>query len=89
MGDIWKRIRQNQDERYHRFEAAPVGEPPVNQLPDLYLDFRKTMALPTGTLYEGLGSGKVMRLAVVPPVFVHDLMHRFYAYLSRIGLPTP
>lgn len=86
--DIWKRIRQNQDERYHHLPAGAIGEPAVDNLPDLYLDFKKTIALPTASLYEGLREGQVRRLAVVPVIYIHDLIHRFYGFLSRVGLPT-
>ena len=85
--DIWRRIQQNQDERYHHFVAAPVGHPTTDQLPDLYLDFKKSLALPTERIYEGLLGGKVQRLAVVSQIYIHDLMHRYYAFLSRVDLP--
>lgn len=108
--DVWKRISHNQDERYHQFHSAFIGEPPVDVLPDqyldskknlalpteslyvdvlpdLYLDFKKTLALPTESLYMGLRIGGVRRVAVVPPIHIHDLMHRFYGFLSRVGLP--
>lgn len=86
--DIWKRVRQNQDERYHHLPSADVGNPTVRELPELYLDFKKNIALPTSSLYDGLQGGQVRRVAVVPPVFVHDLIHRCYGFLSRVGLPT-
>jgi len=85
--DIWKRINQNQDERYHYLKAAPIGDPPQDELPDLCLDFKKTLALPTKSLYEGVDGGQVKRVAVVPPLYIHDLVHRFYGYHSRVGLP--
>ncbi len=85
--DIWKRIRQNQDERYHHFESAPIGDSYGAAFPDLYLDFKKTLALPTSNMYDGLRTGGVKRVAVVPAVHVHDLIHRYYGFLSRVGLP--
>jgi hypothetical protein len=66
--DIWRRIKQNQDERYHHFVPAPLGNPPIGSLPDLYLDFKKVLALPTRRLYEGLARG-IERIAVVPPIY--------------------
>jgi len=80
----WRRIQQNQNERYHHFGAADVNQ--GGELPDLYLDFKKTFALPVEDVYAGLG-GKVVRLAVVPPVYLHDVIHRLYNFLSRVGLP--
>jgi hypothetical protein len=85
--DIWKRIGRNQDERYHHFEQGPIGDPPMDSLPDVYLDFKKLLALPPQTLYDSLGPGRVRRIAVVPAVYLHDLMHRFYGFLSRVGVP--
>jgi hypothetical protein len=87
MTHIWERIRQNQDERYHRFGQASIGHPSAAELPELFLDFKKTLSLPTQALYEGLDKGGVRRVAVVPPVYLHDLMHRFYGFLSRVGVP--
>jgi hypothetical protein len=84
---MWKRVQQNQDERYHHFMSAPIGEPPSGQLPDLYLDFKKTLGLPMQGLYGGIRDGQITRVAVVPAIHVHDLVHRFYGFQSRVGLP--
>ena len=87
--DIWKRIEQNQDERYHHFKAAPVNELPESVLPDLYIDFKKALAIPTKSLYEGLRAQGIKRIALIPDIYIHDLMHRYYGFLSRIALPEP
>lgn len=84
--DIWKRIEQNQDERYHHFKEAPVDESTI-VLPDLYIDFKKALAIPTKSLYEGLRVKGVKRMALIPNIYLHDLMHRYYGFLSRIGVP--
>ena len=83
----WRRIEQNQNERYHHLQGASVGDTCESELPDLYLDFKKTLGLAPQDLYEGLGRGQLARVAVVPPIYLHDLMHRFYGFLSRVGLP--
>jgi hypothetical protein len=85
--DLWKRIRQNQDERYHYFHTAPIGKPSTGELSDICLDFKKTLALPTQSLYNGISARGITRVALVPPIYIHDLMHRFYGFLSRVGLP--
>lgn len=87
--DHWRRIRGNQVERYHYFPATPIGEPQVAELPDLYLDFKKTIALPCSGLYEALRQNGIKRIAAVPAVYLHNLVHRFYGFWSRVGLPTP
>ncbi len=84
-GDIFRRARRNQDERYHTLPEAPIGDGTDN-LAELYLDFRKFVALPTGFLYDGVTAGGVRRLAVIPPVYLHDLVHRFHGYLSRVAI---
>jgi hypothetical protein len=79
-------MKQSQDERYHRleFEAITInGE----QRTDLLLDFRKVFMIHTQDLYDALVPGGIQRLGVIPPVFLHDMMHRSFAYMSRVGLP--
>lgn len=87
--DLWEPIEENKNERYHHFIAAPIGEPKVGELQDIYLDFKKTIALPCSGLYEALRQKGISRVAVIPAVYIHDLMHRFYGFWSRVGLPTP
>ena len=87
QSDIWRRIRQNQNERYHHLPTAPVGDTADEVLPDLYLDFKKILTLPTHRFYEGLESASIKRLAIMPPIYLQDLMHRFYAFLGRVGVP--
>jgi len=84
--EVWRHIEQNQDERYHRFPSAPIGNPPNGQVPELVFDFKKTFAVATRALYEGLGHG-VHRMAMTPPVYLHDFIHRFYSFHSRVALP--
>jgi len=118
---VWRRIEQNQDERYYYLPPAPIGNrvavpapndpaplaapiadaadapvgipaappapiPAAPNLPGLVLDFKKTVAAPTPAVYDGLAHG-VVRVAVIPPVYLHDLMHRFYGFHSRVALP--
>lgn len=85
-GDIWRRIRQNQDERYHQLTSTSIAETDMS-LPDFYMDFKRNFTLPTSKVYDALFSKNVRRVAVVPPVYVHDLMQRFYSFLSRVGVP--
>ena len=77
---------QNQNERYHTLEAAPIGPQGGPTLEAIVLDFRKHSTVPTPLLYEQL-TPAATRTAVVPVYFLHDLMHRFYGYLSRVAIP--
>jgi hypothetical protein len=79
-----RRIDQNQDERYHRFPAATIGAAGVN-LDELFLDFKRTFNLPTEQVYLQIAAGQTTRIARVPDVFLQDLAHRLFGYLSRVG----
>ena len=82
---LWTPIQKNQNERYHHLTAAPVGGCTPG-LPDLYLDFKKVYGLPIDNLYAGIRAG-VVRVAVVPPIFLHDILHRFFGFQSRVAVP--
>jgi hypothetical protein len=84
--DGWTRVDGNQDQRYHHFEPGNVGASDLC-LNDLFLDFKKVTGAPTTRLYEGIALGNVRRVAVVPDVYLHDLIHRFSGFLSRVALP--
>ena len=87
-GELWRRIRQNQDERYHKLDASPYRIAPwFGILPDFYIDFKKTFALPTEQVYSALGAGYIRRVATVPHTYIHHLMQRFFGFLSRVGVP--
>lgn len=83
----WRRIRSSQLERYHRLNSirtTDTGEPvETNQ----YLDFKQVFGVSPDMLYQGLKDGLITRMGLVPHTYVHDLIHRFYGYLSRVSLP--
>jgi hypothetical protein len=83
----WKHVDQNQNERYHRFAAASVGTDSQDVLDAMYIDFRKHFTVPTGFLHGRIAAAETVRRAVLPPVYSHDLIHRFYNYQSRIAIP--
>lgn len=85
--DIWKRIEQNQDERYHRLPGGPIGDGTRGQIPDLCLDFKKTLSVPTEILYKAVESGATKRLCMLPPHHLFHLVHRFYSFHGRGFLP--
>lgn len=86
VSNIFDRIKKNQDERYHCLPAAEIGSS-GQSLPQLFVDFKRAFSLPIDSLYTALESGLVRRRAIVPPVYVHDLIQRFYSFLARIGVP--
>ena len=79
-----KKMRELGRERYYCLPAAPVGE--GDALPEFFIDFKKTFAMATPSLYEGIRAGGVERIAVVPPVYLQDLIQRYHAFHSRVGL---
>jgi len=85
--ELFKPVQKNHNERYHRLDSAAVGIPAVGVLPDLYMDFRKGVGIPTANIYSGIRLGHIVRVATVPDVYIHDIMHRFYSYLARVALP--
>jgi len=54
---------------------------------DLFIDFKRALALPTRQLYEGLSHSLIPRHGIVPPIYLHDLLHRAHGYWSRVALP--
>ncbi len=80
-------IRTNRDARYHHLPEAGIGGPLSGKMPELFLDFKKPLTLPTSLLYEGFRLYRVRRFGVVPPVYLQHLVQRFYGFLSRVALP--
>lgn len=83
--DGWQRVDRNQDERYHRLPAAEVGAGGLS-FHDLFIDFKKVSSMHTSALYEGIALGDVKRIAMIPEIYMLDLVHRFYAFLSRVAV---
>ncbi len=73
-GDVLRRAKQNQDERYH-------------SLVPMFLDFKKVLGLPTESIYAAINAGSVQRVALVRAIYLHHVIHRFFAYQSRVALP--
>jgi hypothetical protein len=84
--DVWRRVTQNQDERYHRLSAAAIESSEL-RLHDLFVDFKRVVGIRTDELYDGILGGGVARIAVIPPYYLHDIIHRFYGFLSRVAIP--
>lgn len=82
----FRRIKQNQNERFHRIAEGEIAQS-GQSLPNLYLDFKHTYIEPAESLYSAISSGTIRRFAIVPPIYLHDLMHRFFGFQSRIALP--
>lgn len=84
---LWKRVSQNQDERYHHFDEAPIGESGEDSLPHLYADFKRTFSLPVDYTYWLISTGNSTRKAVLANPYLLDFIHRLHGFLSRVPLP--
>lgn len=82
----FRRIAQNQNERYHRIESAEIADT-GSAVEALFLDFRRHFSVPCPDFYEQLDLGAVGRTARLPAYYLHDLNHRFYSYLARVAIP--
>ncbi|MEQ1883458.1 MAG: hypothetical protein ABL967_00225 [Bryobacteraceae bacterium] len=88
--DIWKRIRQNQDERYHYLQDCSVTNDLLgNGFPTLAIDFKRVFSIPTEELYFRIQSGQTRRRSVLTIPFLQDLSNRFAYYHLRVALPDP
>jgi hypothetical protein len=83
----WKRVVQNENERYHHFDAAEIEDGTGTPVDAVCIDFRKHFTVPSVYVYDRVAAKDTVRIAIVPPIYSHDLMHRFYGYLSRVALP--
>lgn len=82
---LWDRVHDNRDPRYHRIVACSTPE--GDQLPELYLDFKRFLAIPISGLYEAIGLGEVRRVALIPPLYREEIIQKFYGFHSRVSLP--
>jgi hypothetical protein len=85
--DIWKRIRQNKDERYHVLEAVPnKSDAEGSGLPPLGIDFKRYFTVPTDELHEQCATTSKRRCYMESP-FAEHINRRFTDFLSRVALP--
>jgi hypothetical protein len=86
-GDVLKRIRNNQDERYHCVPAVTLEEDRAGEaLPELIADFKRVFSIPTDELYLRLGLG-MRRRAIRESPFLQHISTRFGYYCLRVALP--
>ena len=85
--DIWKRIRQNKDERYHVIERVRPEQDAVGTgLAALGIDFKRYFTVPTDELYLQCEATAKRRCHLETPYSEH-LNRRFTDFLSRVALP--
>jgi hypothetical protein len=88
--DFWKRISQNNDERYHFFEGVhPELDAEQVGLPELGVDFKRLFAVPTDEVYWRLNAGEAQRRCSLDSPYLEHFCRRFTNFLSRVALPEP
>jgi hypothetical protein len=90
--DIWKRIVQNNDERYHFLEELPKEHDLQGEgQPGLVLDFRRVFSVSTSEIYRqiGLSAGPACRRCSLRSPYREHLQSRLAFYLLRVALPEP
>lgn len=86
--DMWKRIRQNKDERYHFFESVAVGADKLGAgLPELGVDFKRYFTIPTDELYLRMDRGHAQRRCRLVSPYLEHLTTRFAYFQCRVALP--
>ena len=85
---VWKRVKQNMDERYH---FLPRVEPEDDALgkgfdDDLTIDFKRLFTIGAETLYTCIDTTAQRRSCLQSP-FMQDLSNRFGYYQIRVALP--
>ncbi len=83
---LWERVISNQDERYHLFHQSKIADTD-EQLPDLYVDFKRVFTLPTEYVYWLISSAYSTRKAIMTEPYLRDVIQRVFSYLSRVALP--
>jgi hypothetical protein len=90
-GDIWKRVYNNKDERYHYLEKVPANCDCLGQgLPDLVIDFKRCFTLDIPEIYRQLSAGeRARRRTRLETPYREHLQARVAFYLQRVGIPRP
>ena len=83
--EVWRRITQNQNERYHYLPRVRLEEGSEIVVPEYYVDFKQAFGIPPDQIYGAIEAGEVWRPAHIGPVFLQDLVHRAFGFMSRVG----
>src|SRR6266498_3436798 len=85
--DVWKRLQQNKDERYQFLERVPPELDALGQgMPELVVDFKQYLTLPTDELYERVKEQAKRRCRLSNGYLAH-FSSRFSYFQSRVALP--
>jgi hypothetical protein len=86
--DIWKRIVQNKDERYHFLQKVEADCDTLGQgLPELGIDFMRYFTIPTDEVYKRVAASEARRRCFLRSPYLEHLSNRFAHFISRVALP--
>ena len=82
---IWGRISQNNDERYHFFQAIEREcDAQGTGLDELGVDFKRFFSVPTDEIYYRLRIGEAKRRCCLVSPYLEHFCRRFANYISRV-----
>ena len=85
--DVWRRIAQNSNERFHKLPEVPSEQDLQNEgLPSLVADFKRIFTVPTDELYTRVGAS-VRRRSVLTDPYLQHFSSRFGYFCLRVALP--
>ena len=83
---MWRRVRENKDERFHYLRLVRSEEDALSQgLPYLAVDFKRYFTIPTDEMYAQLQAEARRRARLVSPYLEH-FCSRFAYFQQRIAL---
>jgi hypothetical protein len=86
--DIWKRIIQNKDERYHCLEAVPADVDAVSTgIPSIAIDFKRYFTISTDEVYKRIAIAQATRRSRLITPYAEHLASRFFYFQLRIATP--
>jgi len=86
--NIYKRVIQNKDERYHFLQEVTSGEDLMGKgLPNLGIDFKRYFTVATEEVYQQFSNATGVRRCYLCSPYLEHLSTRFCYYQFRIALP--
>lgn len=87
--DLWRRVINNTDERYHLFSRVDAACDLENQgWPSLVIDFKSFFTLPPDEVYRQIGARSARRRSRLNGQYREHLQSRAAFYLQRVMLPA-
>lgn len=86
--DIWKRVSQNKDERYHFLQKVEaVCDCLQQELPELTIDFKRYFTIATDEVYKRIEINEAKRRCILVAPYMEHLSSRFAYFIGRVALP--